>query len=76
MAALPARPPDGREGWRSARSAAYLRAPRCGLCSLDWRRFIAFRFGLLIMKVPLPRYVARYSFSSAKILNSRRENGN
>lgn len=35
----------------------YLRAPRWGLFTRLWRSFIFFRFGLLIMNVPLPTYV-------------------
>jgi hypothetical protein len=42
-----------------------LRAPRRGFFSLDCRSLPDFRFGLLMMNVPLPRYSAEYCFSSA-----------
>jgi hypothetical protein len=32
----------------------YFRAPRWGFFNFDWRIFRALRFGLLMMKVPLP----------------------
>jgi hypothetical protein len=40
------------------REAGYLRARRCGLFTLDWCSFARLRFGLLMMNVPLPTYVA------------------
>jgi hypothetical protein len=43
-----------------------LRAPRCGLFTRDCRNFARFRFGLLMMNVPLPMYCALKVFSSAK----------
>ncbi len=44
----------------------YLREPRWGFFSADWR-FLAFlRFGFVITNVPLPTYSAFQSFSSAK----------
>lgn len=43
----------------------YLRAPRCGFFTRDWRSLGRLRFGLLIMKVPLPNASAEYNFSSA-----------
>lgn len=46
--------------------AAYLRDPRPGFFNFDWRALIFFRLGLLITNVPLPRYSALYSLSSAK----------
>ena len=48
------------------RNGRYLREPRCGFFRLDWRTLVFFRFGLLITKVPLPRYSALYNLSSAK----------
>ena len=36
----------------------YLREPRCGFFNCDWRILIFLRLGLLITKVPLPRYSA------------------
>ena len=36
----------------------YLREPRPGLRSLVWRILCFFRFGLLMVKVPLPKYSA------------------
>jgi hypothetical protein len=36
----------------------YFRAPRRGCFNFDCRRFAAFRFGLLMIKVPLPMYSA------------------
>ncbi len=36
----------------------YFRAPRLGCFKMDCRRLAAFRFGLLMMKVPLPMYSA------------------
>ena len=44
----------------------YLREPRRGFFSSDWRTLIFFRLGLLITNVPLPRYSALNSLSSAK----------
>src|SRR5205823_4476455 len=41
----------------------YFRAPRRGPFSLDCRSFRDLRLGLWMMKVPLPRYSALYSFS-------------
>lgn len=37
--------------------------PAFRLFSRNCRSFLGFRFGLLIMNVPLPRYSALYSFS-------------
>jgi hypothetical protein len=34
----------------------YLRDPRATFFNLDWRCFVFFRFGLLMMNVPLPTY--------------------
>jgi len=44
----------------------YLRDPRCGFFNCVCRILIFLRLGLLITKVPLPRYSALYSLSSAK----------
>ena len=44
----------------------YFREPRSGFLSWVCRILFFFRFGLLIIKVPLPRYSALYSVSSAK----------
>jgi hypothetical protein len=44
----------------------YFREPRSGFLSWVCRILFFFRFGLLIMKVPLPRYSALYNVSSAK----------
>jgi hypothetical protein len=41
----------------------YLRDPRVVFLRCDWRCFVFFLFGLLMLKVPLPRYSALYSFS-------------
>jgi hypothetical protein len=46
--------------------AVYLREPRWGFFNCDCRTLIFLRLGLLITKVPLPRYSALYSLSSAK----------
>jgi hypothetical protein len=43
-------------GWVSR--MGYFRAPRWGLFSWDWRAFLRLRFGLEMMKVPLPTYRA------------------
>ena len=51
------RPLNNRSDARQKRwpdSPGYLRAPRCGFLSFDWRIFRALRLGLLMMKVPLP----------------------
>jgi hypothetical protein len=48
------------------KAAGYLRDPRCGFFSCDCRAFIFLRLGLLITNVPLPRYSALKSLSSAK----------
>jgi hypothetical protein len=45
----------------------YLRDPRVVFFRFDWRCFAFFLFGLLMMKVPLPRYSALYSFSFAGV---------
>jgi hypothetical protein len=37
--------------------------PAPGLFSRSWRSFLLFRFGLLMMNVPLPKYTALYSLS-------------
>lgn len=37
--------------------------PGFGLFRRNWRNFRLFRFGLLMIKVPLPMYSAWYSFS-------------
>ena len=42
----------------SEKFRAYLREPRRGFRSCDWRDLIFFRLGLLILKVPLPTYSA------------------
>lgn len=47
-----------RVGKTPAPAQTYLRAPLCGLFSLDWRRLCGLRLGLLMMKVPLPWYSA------------------
>ncbi len=44
----------------------YLREPRRGFFSSDCLTLIFFRLGLLITKVPLPKYSALNSLSSAK----------
>jgi len=52
---------------RTAREASrYLRDPRCGFFNWLCRTLVFLRLGLLITKVPLPRYSALYSLSSAK----------
>ena len=38
--------------------ASYLREPRRGFRSSDWRTLVFLRLGLLILKVPLPTYSA------------------
>ena len=55
-----------QETSRLAASRSHLREPRSGFRSLVWRVFCFLRLGLLIRNVPLPRYSALYSFSSAK----------
>jgi hypothetical protein len=40
------------------RRAGYFLDPRFGFLNCDWRILIFFRLGLLITKVPLPRYSA------------------
>ena len=45
----------------------YFREPRSGFRSLVCRVLCLLRLGLLIRNVPLPRYSALYTFSSAKI---------
>ena len=39
-------------------AGAYLRAPRWGFRTIVWWRLRSLRFGLLMMKVPLPIYFA------------------
>jgi hypothetical protein len=43
----------------------YFRAPRRGCFNFDCRLFADLRFGLLMIKVPLPMYSALYNLSSA-----------
>jgi hypothetical protein len=45
----------------------YFREPRCGFFNCDWRILAFFRLGLLITKVPLPKYSALKSLSSGII---------
>src|SRR3954463_13839624 len=65
-------PNDGSQSPRAAvtlalrRLARYLREPRRGFLSSDCRTLIFLRLGLLITNVPLPRYSALNSLSSAK----------
>jgi hypothetical protein len=42
----------------SGLAPAYFRDPRCGFFNCDCRILIFFRFGLLMMNVPLPKYSA------------------
>lgn len=51
----------------SATRSGYFLEPRRGFRNCDWRILIFFRLGLLITKVPLPRYSALKSLSSAII---------
>ena len=51
---------------RGGGRADYLREPRRGFFTSVCRTLFFFRFGLLMMKVPLPTYSALYSLSSAK----------
>ena len=44
----------------------YFREPRCGFFNCDCRVLDFFRLGLVMEKVPLPRYSALYNLSSAK----------
>jgi hypothetical protein len=48
-----------------ANAKTYFLAPRRGCFNFDCRLFAALRFGLLMIKVPLPMYSALYSLSSA-----------
>jgi len=52
------------------RGGNYFRAPRCGFFNLVWRRLALVRFGLLMLKVPLPKYSALYNLSSANQISS------
>ena len=56
---------------RFGTGADYFRAPRCGFFRLVWRRLALARLGLLIVKVPLPRYSALYVLSSANRISSK-----
>jgi hypothetical protein len=49
---------------RTGNLPAYFLDPRFGFRNCDWRILIFFRLGLLITKVPLPRYSALKSLSS------------
>lgn len=61
--------PNDSTGFGAENAAGYLRDPRLTFFRFDWRCFVLLRFGLLMMKVPLPTYSALYSLSSFVVSN-------